>query len=73
MIKLQVGENYFLTKKVSKGGIVEKEERKMKLVGIYRYHAVFLNEYGYRESFTYQDLRCVLNGKPINKTWRRGC
>lgn len=70
MVKLQLGKEYLLTKNVREGAFLEKIEQKMKLVGIYRYHAVFLNEYGYRESFIYPDLKRIMNGMPINKVWR---
>ena len=70
-IKLRTGQMYYLTKRIQQDGCVENTEKKMKLVGMYRYHAVFRNEYGYRESFTYPDLRLVLRGVPVNKPWRR--
>lgn len=70
MVKLQIGKEYFLTKNVRDGVFLEKTKQKMKLVGIYKHHAVFLNEYGYRESFIYLDLKRVLNGIAVNRVWR---
>lgn len=72
MMDLQVGETYFITEKVRHNGFVETVKQKMKLVGMYKHHAVLLNEYGYRESYIYEDLKLALKGTPVNKTWRRG-
>ena len=71
-IELRIGQMYYLAKKVLEDGHTQSIDKKMELVGIYKHHAVFLNEQGYRESFTYPDLRMVLRGIPVNKTWRRG-
>lgn len=67
MIKLQIGKEYFLSKKVREGCFVEKIEQKMRLIELYKHHAVFRNEYGYCESFIYTDLRRMLSGTPVNR------
>lgn len=72
MQELQIGKTYLLTKKIWEKRYAENVERRMKLVGVYKHHAVFENEYGYCESFIYPDLKQVMNGIPVNKTWRRG-
>ena len=70
MTKLQVGKIYRLTKKVRQDGKVVAVHRKMKLVELYRHHAVFQTASGYKTSFTYFDLKFILNGVAVNKTWR---
>lgn len=67
MIKLQIGKEYLLSKKVRDGVFVEKIEQKMKLIELYKHHAVFRNEYGYCESFIYPDLKRILSGTPVNR------
>ena len=71
MAKLQAGNIYKLTRKVRQDGKVIAVHREMKLVELYKHHAVFLVTAGYKVSFTYFDLKLMLNGIAVNKTWRR--
>ena len=66
MNDLIIGKEYTLTFKNDTNGIKEVNQRiskRMILMGKYKYHAVFLNRYGFTESFTYWELRRCLRGR----------
>ena len=65
MQDLVVGEKYTLTFREKTDGFTQTVKKRMKLIGIYTYHAVFLNKAGYAVSVTYFDLKRLLEGKEI--------
>ena len=65
MQDLVVGEKYTLTFREKKDGFTQTVKKRMKLIGKYTYHAVFMTKAGYTMSFTYWDLKRLMSGALI--------
>lgn len=62
MNDLIIGQEYTLTFKVVKEGVRQVIKKKMILMGKYKHHAVFMQKGGFMVSYTYWELKRLLNG-----------